>query len=223
MELSARVRHEQVLAPVLAVVAGGDSHSGVRVVDPDGLRALHEPEAETGGIVLPGDVQVQAVRIEVVRDVQVETAVPVDVGEDRSKAMVDVGCLEAGALADLAEAGAAVLVGALVEVEAVADTCVVAREAARGSRDRRVGVGVAGDEQVRPSVAVHVPDSRARVPARLVDPGGAGSFHERPVAAAPQERVVAVGGGVVAGCGHVEVGVAVLVEVRCDAAVAAEL
>ena len=223
MELSARVRHEQILAPVEAVVARRRSHAGVGVVDADGPPALLEPEAETGGVGGLGDVQVQPVRIEVVRDVEVETAVRVDVREDRSQAVVDVCGLEAGALSDLTEARAAVPVHALVEVEAVSHAGVVAGEPACRSGDRRVGVGVAGDEQVRPSVAVHVADRGARMPARRVDPRRPRAFRESAVAVSPEERVVAVGGDVVAGSRHVEVGVAVQVEVGRDAAVAAKL
>ena len=89
MELSARVRHEQILAPVEAVVAGGDSHAGVGVVDADGPRALLEPEAEPGGVGLPGDVEVQPVRVQVVCDVEVEPAVRVDVREDRPETVVE--------------------------------------------------------------------------------------------------------------------------------------
>ena len=134
-----------------------------------------------------------------------------------------LGRLEAGALADLAEARAAVRVRAQVQVEAVAHAGEVRGEAAGRARDRRVEVGVAGDEQVRAAVAVDVADRGARVPAGLVDPGGAGALGEGAVAVAPEQRVVAVRGGVVAGRRDEQIGVTVQVEVGGDAAVAAEL
>ena len=130
-------------------------------------RALDEAEAEA---VRLGDVQVEPVRVEVVRDVEVEPAVAVDVGEDGPEPVVDPGRLEPGEPADLAEARAAVRVGALVQVEAVAHARDVGREPAGGAGDRNVHVGVARHEEVGAAVAVDVADGGARVPARLVDP-----------------------------------------------------
>ncbi len=84
-------------------------------------------------------------------------------------------------------------------------------------------VGVARDEQIGAPVAVHVADGGAGVPARRVDSGRARALGEGAVAVPPEQRVVAVGGDVVAGGRHEQVGVPVLVEVGGDAAVAAEL
>ena len=89
--------------------------------------------------------------------------------------------------------------------------------------NRGVGVGVSGHEQIRAAVAVHVADRGTGVPARRVDPGRAGAFREGAVTVSPQERVVAVGGDVVARGRHVEIRVAVEVEVGGDAAAAPEL
>ena len=220
MQLPARVRHEEVVAPVEAVVRGRDAHARVRVVDALTASALDEAEAEA---VRAGDVQVEPVRVEVIRDVEVEAAVVVHVREDRTETVIDPSRLEPGALADLAEPRAAVSVVAQVEVEAIAHAGDVRREAARGPGHGSVDVGITGDEQVGAPVAVHVADGGARVPARLVDPGRAGAFRERAVAVAPEQRVVAVRGGVVARRRHEQVGLAVLVEVGRDAAGAAEL
>ena len=169
-----------------------------------------------------GDVEVQPVRVQVVCDVEVEPSVRVHVREDRSETVVEVPRLEAGALSHLAEAGPALRVRALVEVEAVAHADMVGREAGGGGRDRGVGVGVPGHEQIRAPVAVHVPDRGTGVPARGVDPGRARAFREGAVTVSPEERVVPVGGDVVARGRHVEIRLAVEVEVSGDAAAARE-
>ncbi len=107
---------------------------------------------------------------------------------------------------------------ALVEVQEIAHGEVVRREA-RGRRDGDVGVRVPRDEQVGAPVCVHVADRGSRVPACCGQPGLSRALGERPVALVPQERVVSVRGDVVARGGHVQVGVAVEVEVRRDASV----
>ena len=70
-----------------------DSHPGVRVGDAGGGGALLEPEAEPGRIGAraagPRDVDVQLVRILVVRDVDVRAAVAVDVGERRAEPVAE--------------------------------------------------------------------------------------------------------------------------------------
>ena len=58
-------------------------------------------------------------------------------------------------------------VAALVQEEQVADAGEVRREAGERARHRIVRIGVAGDEHVRPPVAVHVGDGRAGVPAAI--------------------------------------------------------
>ena len=171
----------------------------------------------------PGrDVDVQPVRVGVVRDEDVEPAVDVDVGEHDAEAVLEAPGLQAGLAADLAEPRAAALVRPLVQVEEVALTAVVRREASGRGGDRRVDVGVARDDEVRAPVAVQVPDRGAGVPAEVVDPRLAGALGERPVALVPEQRVVAVRRDVVARGRHVQVGVAVQVEVRGDAAAPAQ-
>ena len=116
-----------------------------------------------------GYVDVEAVRILVVRDVEVGAAVAVDVGEHGAEAVLEVRALEAGLDADLAEPRAPVRVVPLVEEEQVAHALVVRREAGDGVLDRRVRIGVPGDEEVGPTVAVDVGDGGARVPAERDD------------------------------------------------------
>ena len=76
-------------------------------------------------------------------------------------------------------------------------------------------VRVAGDEEVGPAVAVHVGDRRARVPAERDDARLPRALRERSVAMAPEQHVVGRRR-------HVEIGVAVTVEVGGNAALAAE-
>src|SRR5829696_648218 len=221
MELPARVRHEQVLAAVAAVIGGGDPHARVRVVDALRPGPLLEFEAERRPRT--AHVQVEPVRVEVVRDVKIEAPVTVCVREDGAEAVVDLRLLEPGLAPDLAETGTAVRAWAFVEVEAVPHAGDVGGESAGGPGDRIRDIRVAGDEEVRAAVAVDVADRGAGVPAGLVDPGRSRSFGEGAVAVAPEQRVVPVRGGVVARGGDEEVGVAVEVEVRCDAAAAPQL
>ena len=94
--------------------------------------------------------------------------------------------VDAQLLADLAEPRVAVPVVAEVEVEEVADAEVVVREARLGAGDRPVRVGVAGDEDVGPAVAVDVGDGDARVPAVGGDPGGPRALAEVAVAVVPE-------------------------------------
>ena len=130
-------------------------------------RDLLEPEAEA---VPRRNVAVELVRIGVVRDVQIEAAVAVDVGEHGPEAVTDATALDACALSDFAERRLPALAAPLVEVEEVADGSVVRREAGGGC-STGVGVRVPGDEQVRATVAVDIADGGARVPAECVDPG----------------------------------------------------
>ena len=221
VQLAARVGHEEVVQPVARVVARGDPHAGVRVVHRLGAPPLHETEPEPtrvrGRAAGPRLVEVQAIRIQVVRDVEVEPAVVVHVGEDGAEAVVEAPRLQPRGAADLTERRMCAR-AALVEVEGVPHRAVVGREARLRRRDGMVDVRVAGDEQVEPAVAVDVADGGAGVPAGLVDPGRLRALGERAVAVVPEERVVGVACDVVARGRHEQVGRPVAVEVRCDAA-----
>ena len=214
MQLASRVRYEQVGAPVLAEIGGCDPHTGVRVVDGLTPRDLVEPEPKLSG---PRDVPVQLVRISVVGHVQVEAPVAIEVREHRAEAVTEPLVLEAGDLSHLSERGAVVPGCSSIEVEEVAHRMVVVGEAGSGGGDWPVHIRVARHEKVRQSVVVHVPDRRPGVPAGRVDTGCSGAFRERPVAVVPEERVVSVGRYVVSRRRHVDVGVAVEVEVGGDA------
>ena len=107
-------------------------------------------------------------------------------------------------------------VGPLVEEELAPDALVVRGEARDRSGDQGVHVGVARDEEVGPAVAVHVRHGRAGVPAEGHQPVGSRALAEGAVAVVPEHPVADRRG-------HVEVGVAIAVEVGGDAAVAADL
>ena len=87
VELAARVRDEQVGPSVGAEIRGRDPHAGVRVVDARSPRHLFEAEAEAATGLR--DVAVELVRIGVVRDVQIDASVAVDIGEDRPEAVAE--------------------------------------------------------------------------------------------------------------------------------------
>ena len=215
MRLPARVGHEQVGLPVAVVVAGRDAHAGVLVVHALRLAALDEVEVEAVLRPRPRDVDVEAVRILVVRDVEIGTAVAVDVGEHGAQAVLEVRSLEARLDADLAELRTPVRAVALVQEEQVAHSDVIRREPGNRVLDRQVRVGVAGDEEVGPPVAIHVRDRRARMPAGRSDAGRPRALGERAVAVVPEQLVVDRRR-------DVEIGEAVAVEVGGDAAVAAD-
>jgi hypothetical protein len=80
---------------------------------------------------------------------------------------------------------------------------------------RVVGVGVAGNEEIRPAVAVDVPDPRSAVPAGGTNPGLGRTLRERAVSVVPQQLVDALGG-------HVQIDVAVAIEIRGDTTDAAD-
>ena len=224
VQLVARVRDEDVRPPVAGEVLCRDSHARVRVGDVLAFRDVLEAEAEMLGIgvgaTLQRDVLVELVGIRVVRDVQVETPVVVEVREDRSEAVRDLRPLDARRSSDLSERRVPVLVGAFVQVEEIADGCVVGWEAGRRVDDE-VRIGVRRDEEIRPPVPVDVADDGCRVPRLPVDAGPDGAFGERPVPVVPKERVPGVRRDVVPGAGHVEVGATVHVEVGCHTAVSA--
>ena len=205
--LIARVGHEEAEAAARRG-AGRHTHPGVLVGDAGGRRALLEAEPEPGRIggraAGPRDVDVELVRVLVVRDVDVRAAVSVGVGERRAEPVSEGGGLEARLVADLLEP-----TPACVQIEQVADAGHVRREAGEGVRHRLAQVGVAGDEEIRPAVAVHVRDGRAGVPAARREL----RLGERPVAGVPQDVDAARRR-------HDEVGVAVAVQIRGDAAVA---
>ena len=104
MRLPARVRDEEVGTAVAVEVGLGDAHAGVVVVDAVGLRHVDEVEAERAARL----VDVEVVRVLVVRDVEVGAAVAVHVGEDRAEAVPEVRRLEARLDADLLEPRTAV-------------------------------------------------------------------------------------------------------------------
>ncbi len=208
--LAAGVADEEIGQPVPVGVGVRDAHACVRIGGAGAAGSLLEAEAEPGGVCLratgPGDVLVEPIRILVVRDVEVEPAVPVEVGEDRSEAVVEPGGFEARLTTDLAEAAAA-----QVEVEQVAHARVIAREARARPCDRSVQVGVATDEEIRTPVPVDVADRSRASPAASVDAGRGRPLAEPAVALVPEQRGPA-------GRGDVEIGVAVAVEIRSDTA-----
>ena len=121
MQLLVGVGHEQVGAAVPAVVGGSDSHSGVGIADARARCSLLEAEAEPrSGSPGCGNVQVEPVRVGVVRDVEIEAPIVVHVGEHGPEAVLDAG-VDTGLLADLPEPCVAVPVVPRVEVEQVAD------------------------------------------------------------------------------------------------------
>ena len=129
--------------------------------------------------------------------------------------MVEPRGLEACLNADLAEARAAVLVRAHVQVEEVANTGVVVGKAGSGAGDREVDVGIARDEEIGTAVAVEVCDCRAGMPPVAPDPGSPRALGKCAVAVVPQQLVLPVDS-------DEEVGVAVPVQVRGDAALATD-
>ncbi len=84
------------------------------------------------------DVLVQLVRVCIVRHVQVEASVTVEVGEHGAEPVAEPLRLEAGGFPDLAERRAAVLATTLVQVEEIAHRMVVRRESGGRRRDRPV-------------------------------------------------------------------------------------
>ena len=77
-----RVRDEEVNLAVAAVVRRGDAHAGVGVVDSEPLADVLEAEPER---TRARHVAVQLVRVGVVRDVEIEASVAVDVRERRAE------------------------------------------------------------------------------------------------------------------------------------------
>src|SRR5207244_9897199 len=94
--------------------------------------------------------------------------------------------VEPGLLADLSEARVTVLGEALVQEEQVADAEVVGGEPGRRARDRPVGFGVPGDEEIGAAVSVHVRDGGARAPTDGYNRGRASAVAERAGARVPE-------------------------------------
>ncbi len=127
-----------------------------------------------------------------------------------AKAVVVRRLVEADLCADLFE-----LLVALVQEQLVAHAVVVGGEPLHRARDGVRHVGVAGDEEVRTPIAVHVGHGSAGVPAEGNDPRVARALRERAVTVVPEQEIVRRGG-------DEEIGVAVAVEVGGDAALTAE-
>ena len=149
MALAARVRNEQVGAPVTVEVRGRDAHPRIRIGHPRDGCALLEAEAEPRGIGLPparpSDVLVQPVRITVVRDVEIGPPVAVEIGEDCTEAVVEPRGLEACLNADLAKLRMPIAVAPDVQVQEITNAGDVVREPCGGAGNGDVGVGVARD------------------------------------------------------------------------------
>src|SRR4029078_2321287 len=156
----------------------------VRIRDVVPLRDVHESEAEVTGIgrgsALQGDVLVQLVRIGIVRDVEVEAAIVVEVREYRSEAVPDLRTLASRQLGNLTEGRVTVSIRALIQVQQVADGRMVGREAGR-SVDDDVRVRVGRDEEIRAPVPVDVADDGRRMPALGVDARLGSALGERAV------------------------------------------
>ena len=117
MPLPTRVAHEQVGPPVAVVVALGDPHAGVRVGKAGAAGPVDEAEPKAPR----GQIDVVAVRVLVVRDVEVEPPVAVQIGEHGAERVVVRSRVDARLPSDLAEAGAPVGAVAPVQEEQVAD------------------------------------------------------------------------------------------------------
>ena len=211
MPLPTRVAHEQVGPPVAVVVALGDPHAGVRVDKAGAAGLIDEAEPKA----TRRQIDVVAVRVLVVRDVEVEPPVAVQVGEHGAERVVVRRRVDPGLPSDLAEAGAPGGAVALVQEEQVAHPEMVRRISRHRAGYRGVRFGVPRDEDVRAAVAVHVPDRDAGVPAEGDDAGRACALRERSVAVVPEDLVVR-------SRRDVEVGVVVAVQVRRDAALPAD-
>ncbi len=212
--LPPEVRHEEIRADVPVVVAAGDAHARTGVGHARLGRDFLEAEAEPRRIGLlaagPGDVLVEAVRLGVVREVDVQVVVEVDVGEHDAEAVGELHDLEPGFGADLTEASVA-----LVQEQQVADTEHRRRKPTRSVGDGVQGVRVARHDEVGQAVAVHVAHGRAGAPAERRHARVARALREVAVAVVPQEQLL--GGG-----RDVEIGVAVRVEIGGDAACPAD-
>src|SRR5437660_5128127 len=147
MALAARVRDEQVGTPVTVEGRSRDTHPRIRVRHARDGCALLEAETEPRRVRLPparpGDVLVQPVRVTVVGDEEIGPPVAVEIGEDRTEAVVEPRSLEACLNADLAKLRMSVAVAPDVEVEEIANAGEVVGEPRRGSGNRDVVVGVA--------------------------------------------------------------------------------
>ena len=136
MALTSEVRHEEIGAHVPVVVAARDAHACPRVGHVRLGRDFLEAEAEMRRIGLratgPGDVLVEAIRLGVVREVDVQVVVEVDVREHDAEAVGELHDLEPGFGADLAEG-----LVSLIQEQQVSDT-----EHGGGKPARSVGDGV---------------------------------------------------------------------------------
>ncbi len=219
MHLSAPVGHEQVGEPVVVEVAVRDAHPRVRVRHAGLGRELLEAEADPCGIGFraprPGNVVVEAVGFRVVRDIEVEVAVAIEVGEQGAQAVLEADDLQSGLGAHLLERHTAPVGGTLIHEQEIANAEVRVRETEARPLDGVVEVRVAGHEQIREGVPVHVPDRGRRVPPEGLDPRGRRPLRERAVAALVPEQ------GSLVGRRHVQIGVPVRIEVGRDAPVAA--
>ena len=177
--LSSRVRDEEIAAPVPVVVGAGDAHPaqpGRRHPQrPPAPRSESRSRPGPRGAARPRNVLVETVRVRVVRQVDVEVAVAVEVGHGDAEPILEPGDLEPRLDTDFPE-GHAPVGASVAQVEQVSAALVRVREAECRARDRLVQVGVARDDEVRPPVPVDVACRCASVPAEGVD---AGSTHRR--------------------------------------------
>ena len=194
------------LGPAGAVVVGGvDAHAGARHARFVERHACSDGDVGEGAVLL---VLVEAVRLRVVGDEQVEPAVAVVI-EERDAERLRGRVVETGFLRrvlELAAAGVAIERRALplVRLGRAVRLRLAVERAVQVLLDRPVDV--VGDEQIEPPVAVVVEPRRARREAGVADAGGVGHVREAHAAEVMEQAVLAERG-------DVEIGPAVVVVV----------
>ena len=202
-----QVSDQDVEVSVVSEVGGRETHSGLAdAVAVVGGAQQHRIVAKRPVTLIDPEV----VGVGVVRDVDIDPAVVVEVGGDHTQTAQLHASDTGGSGAILERSIAAVAIEQVVHAGELLRTAVVEAPAFERALAARIELDVAGHEEIEPTVAVVVEEGRRRGPGLVAQPRTRGVVAESAAAGVAVELVAAPGG-------HEYVEVAVVVDIAARA------
>ena len=185
--VAGEIRFEHVHRPVAIVVADGDAHAGLRLPVLTVRAAARHADVGERAVAI---VAVQCARVRIVRDIEVDPAVVVEVERAHAQAVCALRARDPRLLGHIVERAVAGIVvqhvfatGQPRRAARHLDPFVATQPRVRRGRGGQIEIDVVGDEEVEPAVAIVIEERAAGAPAcaRAGKTRAAGHFFERPV------------------------------------------